>query len=244
MRQDRFYYPNIDDLLITDKNLINKIKNVLRRRVGDEFIVFDGVGKEYNVCIEELSKKAVKLQLLDIVASSEKSSAELHLAFAMIKAQKVDLILQKCTELGVDQFHPFVSEFSNIKEPGKAKVQHFEHVIDEACAQCRRLWLPRLNTVTDTSSIVAKFDDYDLLILADPYETISRIELQQKIAGLQKAKVLFLVGPEGGFSPKELELFSSHKNIVKYKFSNFVLRAETAAIVLSAEIANMIDKKS
>lgn len=241
MRVDRLYFPNIGNLHIDDKNIVNKIKNVLRKRQGDELIIFDGKGTEYKVCIAKLDKRSIQLDSLEQVTTQEKAAIQIHLAFSLIKSQKVDIILQKCVELGVDEFYPFISDYSNMKEPGQSKVQHFEHVIEEATAQSRRLWLAKFNEVKNTASLEDNFASYDLIILADPYDTQ---ELKSQLKALSKGKVLFLVGPEGGFSPDECKRFSSYPNLIKYKFSNFILRSETAAIVLTAQIANIIDKKS
>lgn len=244
MRKDRFYYPQIDELVISDKNIINKIKNVLRKKAGDELIIFDGNGKEYWTTIAKVEKRSLVLGPLKEFQKQDKSKVELHLAFSLIKAQKVDILLQKCVELGIDEFHPFISEYSNMKEPGQAKISHFEHVIEEAAAQSRRLWVAKFNNVLDSKSLEESFSSYDFIVLADPYETVEEDELKAMFNSKESAKILFLVGPEGGFSPDELQRFSSCSNLIKYKFSNFVLRAETAAIVLTAQIANLIDKKS
>lgn len=244
MRVDRLYFPNINNLLIEDKNLVNKIKNVLRKRAGDSLVLFDGQGKEYQSQILKLEKRSIQLAAATKLKEIENSSIELHLAFSLIKSQKVDILLQKCVELGIDEFHPFISEYSNMKEPGQAKVEHFKHVIEEATAQSRRLWLARFNNVISAEALLESFCNFDFIILADPYETIGEEELRLMVKSKEAAKILFLVGPEGGFSSSEIEKFSAHKNLIKYKFSNFVLRAETAAIVLSAMLANLIDKKS
>lgn len=242
MRVDRFFHPSFLSL-IEDKVLVNKISKVLRKREGDELLLFNGKGQEAKARILSVSKKSIELTELQIIKDTTQSDVQLIVAFAQIKSAKADILLQKCVELGVDEFYPFISEHTIAKEPREAKVLHFNKVITEACAQSRRLWLPKLNNTKSFKEIYSAIDEYDMAILAEPYNAVGVALMRPMIEKLNKGRILLLIGPEGGFSNTELEQFKKHEKVTPVKFSNNILRAETAAIVLTGIVADIVGNK-
>jgi len=251
MRRDRFFLPNQDDV-IRDPGLINKIARVLRVREGDEVSFFDGQGKEFTATVEAIAKKEIRLS--DVARSAEQASlaVRLTLAFSLIKGQKVDIALQKCTELGIDAFVPFLSDYSNMGEPGDAKTEHFKGVIEEATAQSRRLWMPSFSECVSFDEMFTSLANFDLVVLADPYDGVTQEVYAEKVRAVRglstssgtASSICFLVGPEGGFSDREVSLFSALPNAVRLSFSSFMLRAETAAIFITGLTALILDKQA
>jgi 16S rRNA (uracil1498-N3)-methyltransferase len=243
MRRDRFFLPHAQQV-ITDPDLVNKIARVLRVREGDEVCFFDGQGHEFTACVHAIGKKEIRLK--DIVESAvqEAPAVRLTLAFSLIKGQKVDIALQKCTELGIDAFVPFLSDFSNMGEPGDAKQEHFKGVIEEATAQSRRLWMPSFADCVSFDEMFARLSSYAMVVLADPYEGVSQDAYAERVRAVRSGAICFLVGPEGGFSDDEVARFLALPNVVRLKFSSFMLRAETAAMFVTGLTALILDKRS
>lgn len=243
MRRDRFFLPG-NDPVIRDADLINKIARVLRVREGDEVCFFDGQGKEYTATVAAIAKKEIRLADIKESAAQPASPVSLTLAFSLIKGQKVDIALQKCTELGVDAFVPFISEFSNMGEPGDAKTEHFKGVIEEATAQSRRLWMPHFSECISFDELYARLSAFSMVVLADPYDGISSAAYAEKLSAIESGSICFLVGPEGGFSDREVAAFTALPNCVRLTFSSYMLRAETAAMFVTGLTALYLQKSS
>lgn len=246
MRQDRFYCPDFSENQITDEDIVFKISKVLRKRKGDEVLIFDGKGKEYSAEIFDIGKKSVTLNNVKLECDELAFKIEISIAAPAIKPSNFDYLLQKCTESGADVFIPFTSQYSNIKEPREMKKKHFLSVIEEACAQSRRNFLPKLDEFIDFKQLIAKSSEYDLIVLGEPYIGNYFDNFKEKLVADKSKikKILLIIGPEGGLSDEEIAKIKALNNVYLLKFSNFIFRAETAASYLCALISMFLGKNT
>jgi 16S rRNA (uracil1498-N3)-methyltransferase len=217
-----------DQMDIFDKEIAHKIKDVLRLRVDDEIFLFDGEGKEYSFKIIEIKNKFIKLEKSADTIKKEKPLIRIVLAFPVIKEEKIEFILQKATELGVDEFSPFICRHSIQKEPSENKFSRWERIAVEAARQSERLWLPRIHPVNKFSNLVQS--EYDLKLAG----VIGGQDL--KIVKFpQKGSILLILGPEGDWSPEEVILLEEN-DFFKVNLSDNILRSETAAVFFSGMV--------
>ena len=187
---------------------------VLRVKSTDQITVSDGVGRWITATI---SKDG------DVRATSELHVVEppkwaLSIAFAPVKGEKPELIVQKLTELGIDEIIPLAPTTRSVVRWDAAKAEkqtgRLQRVANEAAMQSRRVWLPVVHPVTQLADLMHRTD----VSFAEP-------------GGVEVAAVhrTIVVGPEGGFTPEELD-----KSVTRVSLGESVLRAETAAIVAGA----------
>lgn len=235
MKLHRFLIENIEfnkldshKIVLKDKNLLNQILNVFRFKKGSQFIVFDGSGVEFLLEIEDISKKEIICQIKE-EKTGIKRSKKLNLVFSMIKKENMELVLQKCTELGVTSFVPVISE-RTVKTGW-----NFERnlkIVKEAVEQSGFSDLPVL--VTEAM----KLDKYLEKIKKEKenFDSVAVLDFDgvplSSVKHLISVDTIF-VGPEGGWSEKERTLFKKY-NIKNISLGANVLRAETACISVAS----------
>ncbi len=211
-----------DFIEIKGRDLIHKIRNVLRLGKGDFLYAFDGQGSEYQCRIEGVAKKSVLLRKESLSESNLAPGKKIVLGFPLVREEKIDFILQKATELGVGNFIPFICERSLTDKPFKQKGERWRKIITEALRQSQRLWMPDISEILDFKEVLRS--NYNTKLAASV-----KGEKLSSILGGKKEDILVLIGPEGGFSP--LEHSQLEENNFKFlKLSSHILRVETASI--------------
>ncbi|HMT18417.1 MAG TPA: RsmE family RNA methyltransferase [Candidatus Saccharibacteria bacterium] len=224
MKLHRFYLPNIDlthEFWMDDERLFHQWSKVLRFEVGRELVLFNDKLEERLYRIERYGDNAVKLVLVT-EREPQLPKRELYLCFALLKKDKNEWVLQKGTELGVRHFIPLLTERT---EKTGFDVERAEKIVIEASEQCGRTDIPRVREPLTAETLLKELKGKAELFVAEqgsPSE-ISNIKYQisQPLA--------VLIGPEGGWSDSEKQLFQDHQ-LKHLDLSDFTLRAETAAI--------------
>jgi 16S rRNA (uracil1498-N3)-methyltransferase len=213
-----------------------KIRKVLRMKVGDKVSVFDGNGWEYNVSLTKITNSFSLGEVVD--KKLHENHSKITLVQALPKNLKTEFILQKCTELGVDRFVFFESEFSQVDSVrlSKEKVQRWRSITVAACEQSGRLFVPEVNIWSDELEMLIenlKSEKNSLLYLDREGETVNKLERESLFSPA------IFVGPEGGFSKKEKDLFSANE-FTPIKVSHNILRSETAGMAFLSQIGILI----
>lgn len=203
------------------------IKNVMRMKIGDIIkVAFDNV--IYTCEITNLNDE-VKFNITKKHTKEEKSY-KVDIAYALIKEQKMDYLLQKCAEVGVDTLIPIETKRCVVKidsKKVKSKKERWSKILKEASEQSFRCDTPLIEDVLTLKELVKK--DYDLKLLCSLNKNTKNIK---KV--LQKNnkcdRILLVVGPEGGFEPCEEE-FLTQNGFISVTLGDTVLRAETAPVV-------------
>jgi len=207
---------------IKDKDLVHKIRNVLRLKKEDFLYVFDGQGKEYLYGIEAIAKKSVSIKRDSLSKSSPVPDRRIILGFPLVKEDKIDFILQKATELGAEGFIPFTCERSLKIKPAKQKLERWTRIIIEAVRQSGRLWIPDVSKILDFKEVIRS--NYKVKLAAS-----AAGEKLSHILNGKKEDTFVLIGPEGGFTPFECSQLEE-SNFEFFRLSSNILRVETASI--------------
>jgi len=227
----RYMVNNKDlELDIDDKR---HIINVMRMNIGDKFkIVYDK--KVYTCEIIEISKKDVKYKIIEEEIIENNKDYKVVIACSLIKEQKMDYLLQKATELGVDEIIPMISERTVVKIDSKKdnKITRWTKILKEASEQSHRNYIPKMNDIIKLKDVVNI--DADLKILCNTNEmskNIKKVLQDSKKSGT----ILIVVGPEGGLSDNEVEYLTKN-DFISTTLGNNILRAETVPLFMLSVI--------
>ncbi len=212
-------------------NDYNHIKNVLRMKIGDTFLVSSG-GKSHLCELSEITDDTVIATVIEENYNSTELPLEITLFQGLPKSDKLELIIQKTVELGVARIVPVEMKNCVVKLDDKkkqSKVARWQAIAESAAKQSKRNIIPTVGEVLSFKSLLNEVENYDLFLvpfesekgIASLKEALSKIKPDQRIA--------VLIGPEGGFSEKEIaELKELKTEIVS--LGKRILRTETAAI--------------
>lgn len=208
---------------VHDENILRQWLRVLRYRIGDELVVFNDE-EERLYKIAEISENSVKLEMITQL-ERKIPRKKIYLFWSVLKKDKNDWVLQKATELGVHKFIPVIAERS---EKTGINLDRATKILIEASEQCGRSDIPQIREPVSLSEALSEYGNQLQLIICEQ-ESENIID----VSGLDS--VGLLVGPEGGWSDAEKQLFQE-KNLLHIAISNFTLRAETAAVVGVAKL--------
>ncbi len=219
-----FYLPKnqlIGDKITIKGDELHYIRNVLRKKTGDIIYITDGIGNRYEAQIIEARGAKLIAQILNYGHHPEKNRIDLNLAFALLKGLRNDYVIEKGTELGIRNFIIFISKFCVASKLSTKKLIRFTKIARSAMLQSRRYYHPEIIFKPGLNEIINEFEKYDLILIADKK---GKREIPKG-----KKKILFIVGPEGGFDQTEIEILSKHKAYLM-SLGEKRLRSETAAI--------------
>ena len=205
---------------INDKNLLHQWSKVLRIAVGSELVLFDGKSHDRLYKVTKFEPMAAHLEY---VTDFERNvpTKNTYLFWSLLKKDKNDWVLQKCTELGVSHFVPVLAERS---EKIGFRIDRAQKIITEAAEQCGRSDIPTVREPMLLQSVIEAYQQKIPLVVCEQGEQHQTLDTTD---------IGLLVGPEGGWSDAEKSLFADCK-LKHLHMSQFTLRAETAAVVAAA----------
>ena len=220
-------------------------RNVLRLEAGDKAVLFNGRGRELTAEITAVSAGEITLRKLH-ESSSPPLRCQITLGQAIPKGKNMDLIVQKAVEIGAAGIAPILSHRTIVRldpEEAAQKQAKWQHIAIEAAKQCGQNWLPAVHLPTALAPFFAARPAFDLQLIGSLQSDALHLKkiLAEHLAahGDRPARVLMLIGPEGDFTPAELNLARSH-GCRPITLGPVILRVETAAIyclsVLSYEL--------
>jgi 16S rRNA (uracil1498-N3)-methyltransferase len=219
-----------DQIPIISGSDVHHIKDVLRMKVGDELELLDGTGTAYSARISEIKKDQIVCEILSTQTEESELKVKVTLAQCLPKAKKMDLIIQKCTELGAHRIIPTISERSIAK--GEKPVR-WKKIVKESAEQCGRSCIPEISPLTTFDDVLKLKQEFDLAII--PWELEKETSLKKTLTTSRPNRLLVLVGPEGGFSRKEIEL-AKEAGFVSVSLGPRILRTETVGMAILAMI--------
>ncbi len=219
------------DTLPLDEGEVHYLGHVLRLQRGDELIAFNGRGEERHALVGTLQRRAAVLELRAVHAALPESRLDLTLVQALPKADAMDLIVQKATELGARTIVPVYAEFSVVRIDGERldrRVEHWRRIARSACEQCGRHTPPKIVVP------VPLHDGVRELPLDASKLALDRAADERFAAVPRPASgIVVAVGPEGGFAPSDWRQLDA-SGFARATLGPRVLRAETAAITACA----------
>ncbi len=231
--RDRFFVEGVHavgDRVTFAPDDARKIATVLRGRTGERVHVVDSAGAAFAAAID-VAGTVVSASLDErIERGSRESTLQVTIAQAIPKGQKMDLIVEKATELGVAAIVPLRSERVAGERTGDAKRERWERLAKSAAQQCGRETVPAVEPIAEWDALIARFGAFDRVYL--PWELAEVRPLREVFdADAGSANVLVIVGPEGGFSSAEVERATA-AGALPISLGTRILRTETVALVV------------
>ena len=230
----QFYCPNADlsaeQTLIDDKNELHHLRNVLRLKKNAEITLFDGKGKEAKgILLSVTAQKAtIKIQS---VRQLERKKPLILLACALPKKSKFEMIIEKATELGVDEIIPLKTDRTEIKISDERQIKkqlRYQAIAINASKQSKRTIIPIIHPITDFSTALGDLTKNTITII--PSLTGNTKNIFSIFEKIKSPKAIsFLIGPEGDFTPEEYAQ-AQDQGCIPVTLGKTILKVETAAI--------------
>lgn len=217
------------------------IAKVMRGKAGDKLIVSDGVSREALVEIASLEMGGVVVNILEPLDMTHEPRIQITVAQSLPKGDKLETVIQKCTEIGAVAFAPFLSERTIVQYDERKESRRLERwrkICKEAAEQAHRNIVPAVHSPLSWKQLLQSFSGYDAVYFC--YEKEEGLQLRSAAAPWLAAlppesggKVMIVVGPEGGFSPEECRAAEA-AGAVSVGLGRRILRCETAGMVAAA----------
>lgn len=233
-KHERFYVPSITTLgeIWVNGDEAHHMLHVKRVRPGERVCLFDGAGKEAIGKVVEALRDRARIEIEELEVVDREARIDITLAFSIPKGKRSELLVQKCSELGVKRLIPLECQRSVVKlRPGSGeKVEKWKRVALEASKQCGRTYITEILEVLPFSKLLDTAGSYDLSILASTGPGVST--LKKTIRDKTEVRsILCIVGPEGGFTQEEEER-AKLAGCKRVSLGPSILRIETAAMAL------------
>ncbi len=240
--------------IIINGDDVNHIINVLRMKKGDKIQVCNQeTGDNYNAQITQYTKDEVDCEIIERINKTTESNVNITLFQGLPKFEKMELIIQKNTEVGVKRIVPVIMERTVVKIDEKVaskKLERWQKIAEIAAKQSMRDIIPNIDNITKLKEIDTT--EYDVVLVAYENEEHNKLKdelqkLSKKIEGTnsnnneENFNIAIVIGPEGGISEKEIELLAE-KNAKFVSLGRRILRTETAGLVMTGNILYELEK--
>jgi len=192
----------------------------LRKKTGDAIDITDGKGRHYRGVISSVKPLSVEIESETL---KEPANRKIALALSFIRPNRLEFVLEKCTELGVNSFYLFRSEHANYFSDNK---ERFEKMLRQAIKQSNRFYMPDLFLLPSIDKLIHLTKDYNNTVAAID---VNSPPIASFVPNGENSSIVYCVGPEGGFSDQEIRQFKEN-GFRDISLGSYRLRAETAAI--------------
>ena len=222
-----------NELIDLERNQSNHLIKILRKKINDELIIFNGNNGAYLAKIINENKKSTKILALEQISAQPKPN-DIWYGFAPLKTARLDYMVQKATEMGVSTMQPVFTQYTQVKN---IKTDRIKANIIEAAQQCEILNIPKLAPNIKLLELIANWENEHKnrkLIFAD--ENMAAGSPVKSLEKLKGQPVGLLIGPEGGFCDQEREIILAKPFVVPISLGANILRSDTAAVAALALI--------
>ena len=231
----RFYHSNpldLNQIIILDEFSSHHALHEMRVKVDDFLILFNGDGFEYRGRVSDIDKKTIHIEILSKEKNNNESPININLFQSISSNEKMDMVIQKATELGVSSIQPIFTSRSTIKlslARTKKRVIHWKQVSISACEQSGRSKIPTIKPPIEFDQISEGIKTNSLNLLLHPDNSEESSNLPNEYSG----DINIFIGPEGGFSQDEVLLLKK-QNCINIQLGPRILRTETAPLAIIA----------
>ena len=231
----RFYHSNpldLNQIIILDEFASHHALRVMRVKVNDSLILFNGDGFEYKGRVSNISKKTINIEILSKEKNNNESPISINLFQSISSNEKMDMVIQKATELGVSSIQPIITSRSTIKlslDRTKKRLMHWRQVSISACEQSGRSKIPTIKSPIVFDQIAERITTNSLNLLLHP----DNLEESSNLPNEYSGDINIFIGPEGGFSQDEALLLKK-QNCINIQLGPRILRTETAPLAIIA----------
>ena len=216
---------SLNNIIVLNKTDTHYLKNVMRCKKNDQINLFNENDQEFYSKILEIKKYETILEIFELSTNTEIIN-DIFLIFSLVKKNKMDFIIQKATELGVRKIFPILTERSSLRYINPSRMFT---IAKEASEQSNRISIPEISNLMTIQELLEQWDKKRSILYADE---ILKINKNLTILNRKNfVKSSLLVGPEGGFSPKENDMLKTYKYVFPISFGKTILRSDTAVIV-------------
>ena len=231
------------EIVITGAD-VNHIRNVLRMRTDEEVLIADGQGAEYRCKLIELNENEVRAQILWKLDGNAELVSAITLFQGLPKSDKMDLIVQKCVELGVDRIVPVSTKRAVVKLDAKkeqTRLKRWNTISESAAKQSGRGVIPEVSGVMSFGKALEEAKKLDVLLI--PYERAEHMAETRRVMGsIQPGQsVGIFIGPEGGFEESEVEEAVA-AGAQAITLGKRILRTETAGLAVMAMLGYLLEE--
>lgn len=231
------------EIVITGPD-VNHIRNVLRMRAGEELLAADGQGSEYRCILRELQDSEIRAEICRKLSGSAELPSRITLFQGLPKSDKMDLIIQKCVELGVFRIVPVTTKRTVVKLDAKkeeSRRKRWTAVSESAAKQSGRGIIPEISGVQSFREAVEEAGELDVCLI--PYEKAENMARTREIlSGIPAgASIGVFIGPEGGFEEEEVrEAMAAGARPIT--LGRRILRTETAGMAVLAMLGYLLEE--
>lgn len=217
------------------------IKTVLRKKVGEQITVCDGEGIDYICSIEHFEQNDIYFDMIEKQICDTEPPVKIVLYQALPKADKMEWIIQKCVELGIDSIVPVGTEYCVVKlgQKENKKIERWQKIAEAAAKQCGRAKIPMIGNVLSFKEALKQSKELDSVIIA--YEKEKNRNLKEFIKNFSGKSIGVFVGAEGGFSEQEIAQ-AVENGILPITLGKRILRTETAGMITTAILLYEIEQ--
>ncbi len=231
----RFYHSNpldLNQIIILDEFASHHALRVMRVKVDDFLILFNGDGFEYRGRVSDINKKTINVEILSKEKNNSESPININLFQSISSNEKMDMVIQKATELGVSSIQPIFTSRSTVKlslDRIKKRLIHWRQVSISACEQSGRSKIPTIKPPIGFNRFAEGITTNSLNLLLHPDKSGESSNLPNEYSG----DINIFIGPEGGFSQDEVLLLKK-QNCINIQLGSRILRTETAPLAIIA----------
>lgn len=225
---------------------VNHIANVLRKQIGDTLNICNTSTSDNFLCqIERINKEEIECKIVEKKKSETEPNTYITIFQGLPKAEKMDLIIQKCTEIGVSNFVPVSMERCIVKFDNKTenkKIERWQKIAETAAKQSGRDIIPKVENLINLKKVCNLIEKYDILLLAYENEKENTLKIAlNSLKNKENAKIGIIIGPEGGITTEEVQILVN-SGAVKITLGNRILRTETVGISMASIILYELEK--
>lgn len=229
-----------EDLIYLQGEDVNHIANVLRKKTGENINICNNDTSENFLCrIENIEKEKIICKILEKLEAKSEANIQITIFQGLPKADKLELIIQKCVELGVKEITPINMERCIVKLDNKSeikKIERWQKIAEVAAKQSGRDSITEINAVENLKSVCNLIQKYDIVLVAyeEEKENSLKYEIEKmKLLNKKNLKIGIVIGPEGGISPQEIDSLKKFGAKI-VTLGNRILRTETVALVVAS----------
>lgn len=241
--KEKIYFINqnlsLNQIVNLDGDEFHHLSSVMRSKVNDNIILFNGDSNFYYGKIKSINKKFAEINIYDIKKSENEPNINLTVYQALAKGDKLSLVMQKITELGASKLCLFESKFCDVKG-NTGKQERLDNISISASKQCGRASIVETEGILKLKDILPNIKNYDKFFVA--YENETGETLTSHLLKNKKSlkNVSIMIGAEGGFAEEEIKLLKENGAII-VSLGKRILRTETAAITCTALITQILE---
>jgi len=223
-------------------NEAHHLLHARRIRVGETIKLQGPDGKRFTALVTDADRRTVTVRTDKEIRVPREPHIHIHLFQAYTKEKTVDVILQKSTELGVEEIHFFQSKNSpqQLSSPKMERIRRWESIVIESAKQCDRAVWPKLDIIEGEEQLESRISMMNHFYIVDAKGKKSLSHMVSEIPRLLGLSIGICIGPEGGLSETELDFFSRSSNAVMTHLGQRTLRASTAAPVATSIIQSIL----